>query len=599
MMKRKKNEFLALLCNLYIVALLAALPLYTGDGYGRLGDIKYMLFRNISVLCLGIWLGAGMPGRIRAMTEWGRGVGAGAGRRGTEGRALPFNWLDWAVAAYAVCVVISAVCSSYGKLAWTGYDEWYMGAYSQLLFVGIYFFVSRQYDGASWPLYLGEAALFVVTLLGLLHRLGIDPLGLMTGWTGEDWEYSHLLSTLGNINWLCGYYSAALAFLLVHFLRERRRWLQILLYLVSMLSFVLLGIQGSQSGWLILAACTGACILLGRGQKGISRKICLLLSGFFLCMPLMELLVKIRGERAAMPADGDVFAHTAWYTWLIAGCVSLLLFLLAGRTEGKTAGKGRDKERKTAERDEAHERVSAVKSGYEGRRTAEKGEADGKVSAVKGGYEDRKTAIKEEAAERGLRGSRMKKIMIFGGIIAALLIAFLIVCRSVDDGFGSGRGFLWRISLEWFSDAGLKDKLIGAGPDCYGAAVFQSLGMGSDVWKGERWEYSIFTNAHNEFLSQLCNTGILGAASYGAIFLAGLGMCLGRCRGERGGAEERSGVKEKSGAKKRGALWQSWLGFLAFAMYGIHSLVSFQQVLNAPLLFLALGVCGSGFRDGN
>lgn len=536
MMKRKKNEFLALLCNLYIAALLAALPLYTGDGYGRLGDIKYMLFRNISVLCLGIWLAAGMPGRIRAVTEWIRGSGAGAGRRGTEGRRLPFNGLDRAVAAYAVCVVISAVCSSYGKLAWTGYDEWYMGAYSQLLFVGIYFFVSRQYDGASWPLYLGEAALFTVTLLGLLHRLGIDPLGLMTGWTGEDWEYSHLLSTLGNINWLCGYYSAALAFLLVHFLREKRRWLQILLYLVSMLSFVLLGIQGSQSGWLILAACTGACILLGRGQKGIFRKICLLLSGFFLCMPLMELLVKLRGERAAMPADGNIFEHAAWYVWLTAGGISLLLSFLPGRI-GRKAG----------EKEAPGGREPAAGSEYTGR----------------------------------------KMLVISGGILAALLIAFLVFCRSVDDGFGSGRGFLWRISLEWFSDAGPKEKLIGAGPDCYGAAVFQSLGMGSDVWKGERWEYSIFTNAHNEFLSQLCNTGILGAASYGAIFLAGLSMCFRRCRGER------------SSAKKRGALWQNWLGFLALAMYGVHSLVSFQQVLNAPILFLALGICGSGFRDEN
>ena len=72
-----------------------------------------------------------------------------------------------------------------------------MGAFSQLMFIGIYFFVSRQYGGAVWPIYLGEAALFLVTLLGLLHRLGIDPLGLMAGWNSGDWEYSHLLSTLG------------------------------------------------------------------------------------------------------------------------------------------------------------------------------------------------------------------------------------------------------------------------------------------------------------------------------------------------------------------------------------------------------------------
>lgn len=551
-MKRKKNEFLTLLCNLYIVALLVALPLYMGEGYSRLGDIKYMLFRNISVLCLGGWLAAGMPRRIGAMIEWGRGLGSGAKGPGTAGRAFPLNGLDCAVAAYAVGVVISAACSDYGKLAWTGYDEWYMGAYSQLLFVGIYFFVSRQYDGALWPLYLGEAALFLATLLGLLQRLGLDPLGLMTGWTGEDWEYSHMLSTLGNINWLCGYYSAALAFLTVHFLREKRRWLQILLYTVSVLSFVLLGVQGSQGGWLILAVCTGAGILLGHGRREILQKIFLLLSGFFLCMPLMECLVKFQGERASIPADGNIFAHASWYVWLIAGGISLLLFFLSGRLG-----------RKTEERKGLGERTAAAESGTM----------------------DRPPVIEKGNAGRGPLGGRVKGIVISGGIIAALLIAFLVFCRSVDDGFGSGRGFLWRISLEWFSDAGVKEKLIGAGPDCYGAAVFQSLGMGSDVWKGERWEYSIFTNAHNEFLNQLCNTGILGTVSYGAIFLVGLGMCCRRCLGERAGAKGRNGE------------WRGWLGLLALAMYGAHSLVSFQQALNTPILFLALGICGSGFRD--
>ena len=30
---------------------------------------------------------------------------------------------------------------------------------------------------------------------------------------------------------------------------------------------------------------------------------------------------------------------------------------------------------------------------------------------------------------------------------------------------------------------------------------------------------------------------------------------------------------------------------LALVMYGLHSMVSFQQVLNAPLLFLVIGMC--------
>ena len=207
-MKREKNEFLGLLCNLYMIVLAAALPLYTGEGYWMLGDTKYILFRNVSYLCLGCWLVLGMPGRVRAVRKWlgyreGRRHTAAAGfpqvkpceksigsRKGAAGRKesdltqdprRAFSMVDCAVAAYGGCVAVSAICSSYGQLAWTGYNEWYMGAISQLMFVGIYFFVSRQYEGAKYPIYLGEAAVFLVTLLGLLHRLGIDPLGLKVG----------------------------------------------------------------------------------------------------------------------------------------------------------------------------------------------------------------------------------------------------------------------------------------------------------------------------------------------------------------------------------------------------------------------------------
>ena len=65
-MKNDGNEFLGILCNLYLIALLGALALYTGEGYWLLGDTKYVLFRNVSLICLGGWLVAGLPGRVRA-----------------------------------------------------------------------------------------------------------------------------------------------------------------------------------------------------------------------------------------------------------------------------------------------------------------------------------------------------------------------------------------------------------------------------------------------------------------------------------------------------------------------------------------------------
>jgi len=561
-MNKGKNEFLGLLCNLYLIALLAALPLYTGEGYWKLGDTKYVLFRSVSVLVLGCWIVLGMPGRIRAVREWQmEAVGKRAGNRtakvGQGGKVggysaflgTRFGPMDCAVAAYGLCVAISALCSDYGQLAWVGYNEWYMGAFSQLMFVGIYFFVSRQYDGAAYPLYLGEAAIALVTLFGLLHRLGIDPLGLQTGWNSGDWEYNHMLSTLGNVNWLCGFYSVALAFVLAHFFLEEKSWRQIGLYLSAVAALVLLAIQGSQGGLLIIAVGMCVCMLLGWGHTAIMRKWFLLLAGFFACMPVIDFLTKLRGKKAAVAADGNIFDHTVWYGWGIAAVVCLICFCLVGRADGL---RRRHKEDSPKERGE--------------RRKGQKA-ADGRRAII--------------------RKKILAAILISG--VAALGLAGYLLQHGIDDSFGSGRGFLWRIALEGFGQAGVKDKLLGAGPDCYGEAVFLRLGAGTDVWNGEHWEGAVFTNAHNEVLSQLINVGILGTVCYLAIFLTG--FC-------RYGGVLLEGQRSKDGRNVRQdkAGYIGWLGVLVIAMYGMHSLISFQQVLNAPLLFLTLGLCEYGIR---
>ncbi|RAZ94695.1 hypothetical protein DK853_33835, partial [Klebsiella oxytoca] len=84
-------------------------------------------------------------------------------------------------------------------------------AFSQLLFVGIYFFAARSWRENSVPLYLWNAAFFIVIALGLGQKLGQDLMGFFAEHAIWDWEYSHMLSTVGNINWFCGYCSVAIA----------------------------------------------------------------------------------------------------------------------------------------------------------------------------------------------------------------------------------------------------------------------------------------------------------------------------------------------------------------------------------------------------
>lgn len=609
-MKNGNKEFLNLLCNLYAAAMLTALPLYTGQGYWQLGNTKYILFRNITVLCLGCWLIMGMPGRLRAM------IGRERGRK-------VFGMTDRAVAAYGAAVLLSAVASSYGQLAWRGYEGWFTGAFFQLLLVGIYFFVSRQYDGSGWPLYVGEAALAAVTVLGLLHRLGIDPLGLMEGWNSGDWEYSHMLSTLGNINWLCGYYSAALALLVNHFLQEERKGLRFVLYIASVLAFVLLGIQGSQGGLLILAVCVLVCLVCGvlEGRPTVLKRVSLLTAGFCLCMPMMWQLMRMRGKKAAIVLDGNVFEAVEWYVWELGAAVCILFYFLVDKRRGGRKensdfcmGKSRFMEKSGAmEENRSMEKGRPVEEDRSIEIRSNKGMLNGRRYI---GH--RETAgIREDIHQESKRG---KGLAVAGCaaafcITAAGIAVFCLASRHVDDGFGSGRGLLWRIAVESFEKADWKDKLLGAGPDCYAEAVFAGLGTGTEVWNGDHWEGAVFTNAHNELLSQLCNVGILGTVSYVAIFLTAfwqydrerrmilrsrkcsvqrqIGRTAGRRRDDRIAGEDR----ERRDDRIAGMGQFGRLGLLAAAMYGAHSLISFQQVLNTPLLFIILGLCEAQRRN--
>lgn len=103
--------------------------------------------------------------------------------------------------------------------------------------------------------------------------------------------------------------------------------------------------------------------------------------------------------------------------------------------------------------------------------------------------------------------------------------------------------------------------------------------------------------------------GILGTVSYLAVFLVGMrrygrggrerrlreSLC-GESGAETGNETEISGKTCRQSQDSLPEFCLGGTGVLALSMYGVHSLVSFQQVLNAPLLFLTLGLCEAEMR---
>lgn len=510
-MENRREELLKTVCRVYMAAILVVLPLYyiPWNGYYKLGDTKYYLYRNISLICVGIWL---LMKLTAAVSKWWFGendefgdILHGAGKR--LFRTCREHAVTTAVCLYGGCAVISALFSPYGATAWTGEREWYMGAVTICLMVSGFIMAADYGRQCKQVLLLGEVAFVVITLLGLLQKFGYDPLRLLKGYVVGDWEFTHMVSTLGNNNWLSGYYSAMLPLSLMFFQRavlEKKRILTFLSGAGNVFAFMLLLLQGSAGGVLVASTALGLCFWMDRKKGEIFDKLLLLMAAVSVGMNVWGKWMKHLGTYDILLQDGIAKKLAAWRWWIPSALLILLFY---------------------------------------------------------GIYH--------------LTPKEKKKILRIGLLYSGLGIGVMIVLKGLNSlnginltEWGNRRGRLWQMSWEGFCKGSLQQKLLGAGPDCFAGYLGELLPGGTVLFDQGYFAGSVFTNAHNEWLTTLINMGIMGVASYAGIFVT--------------------------------ALWKyrkDSFGILLLCTYGIHSLISFQQVLNAPLFFLLLGICEAIARE--
>lgn len=510
-MEKRTEELLKTVCQIYMAVILVVLPLYyiPWNGYYKLGDTKYFLYRNISLICMGICLVAGLVGVI------GNGLLKKQDGFGMLLWKVRKNLCGWcrehavvtAVGMYGICAVVSALCSPYGSTAWTGEREWYMGTVTICLMVGGFLLTARYAGQCRTVLLLGEGAFVLVTLIGLLQKLGYDPLGLLKGYVVGDWEYTHMLTTLGNNNWLSGYYSVMFPLSLALFLQaveEGRRGSSMLLGVCNTFAVILLFLQGSDGGVMVACVALWMCFWGSRKNIKLWEALLFLLTGVCAGMLLWGKGMQSLGTFDILLQDGIAKKMAAWQGWILLASVCLLFCGI-------------------------HH-------------------------------------VLPEKKKRMLRTGVM-----YGSLVLAAGAVIWYIVKQQGSNFaewGNRRGRLWQMAWQGFCQGDLRQKLLGAGPDCFASYLGQVLPGGTVLFDKGYFAGSIFTNAHNEWLTTLINMGVLGVTAYAAVFFT----ALRKYNGDR-------------------------LGLLLLITYGMHSLISFQQVLNAPFLFLLLGVCEAGQRQ--
>ena len=524
-MEKRKAEYLNIACQIYMAAILVVLPLYyiPGNGYYKLGDSKYYLYRNISLICIGICLVVQIIAVVRnclleqhGRIEQHRRIEQccqmeKCGSFGMYMRKTGEKMIGWcrehivvtAVCLYGTCAVVSALCSPYGSTALTGEREWYMGAVTICLMVGGFLLAANYSGQCSRILYLGEAASVTVALIGLLQKLGYDPLGLLRGYVVGDWEYTHMLTTLGNNNWLSGYYSVMFPLSLALFCKavEERRGSSMLLGASNILVTILLFLQGSDGGVMVAGVALWMCFWSSRKKTKLWEALLFLLTGICVGMLLWGKGMQFLGTFDILLQDGIAKRLAAWQGWILLAAMCLLF------------------------------------------------------CGIHHALPDEK--------KRMLRTG-----LLYGSLALAAGAVIWYILRQQGSNFaewGNRRGRLWQMAWQGFCQGDLRQKLLGAGPDCFAGYLGQVLPGGTVLFDKGYFAGSIFTNAHNEWLTTLINMGVLGVVAYAAVFFTAF-------------------------RKYRGNFMTNMLLFT----YGLHSLISFQQVLNAPLFFLLLGICEAG-----
>ena len=335
MKKQEQNtkETVSMLVYGYLVILFAGLPLYMQNKLVMIGNAKYLFFRNTTLVLGAFVVLAVLWQRIR-------------GERTTK---RTWKKTDVFMLLYLVSAIFSYGISPCREDVLLGYPGWYMGLVTQGLLVGIYFAVSRYYDGSRSIWWIAGITAGIVTLIGLLNRLDIDVLGTFRGMENGEWNRTQLLSTIGNNNWYAGYISVTAGISLAAAFMGKRQ-VRVLGMIGSFLFFA--SAITSNSTTAILAACGLSLLLLllslrkrGRLLRALEILMLLPLSVF---MVRMFLLLHLTGLVLAGDAEKRLFftrtvaglAVTVTLAALLLGCL-LVAGYLPGSDKVSEAANGR------------------------------------------------------------------------------------------------------------------------------------------------------------------------------------------------------------------------------------------------------------------
>lgn len=549
--------------SIYMLLILVVLPFYNEEGYAHIGTDKATFFmgtiRRFSWVVLPL-LAATLIWKGYLCLQKYRGSAPGERRlKCSMYCRREISVTDIFVAAYGICVMLSYCFSRYKSEALWGTSGWYMGMFPQLALVLSYFLISRCWKGHKWILITMFPVSAAVFLLGYLNRIDIYPIEMA-------YANPSFVSTIGNINWYCGYMMCVLfggVCLLWNMIGETRLTQQAANFPVN-------GKKFAVKALLILYIILGFSSLLTQGSA----------SGFLAWMAVMAVayFLSIR--------DGQRMQNW-WLLMVLFGGAGSCTYLL-------------------------------TKSGLISLNYSEKG-----IQALTGNeaililtlvsmivWATVKYRIHKGTYQPG-------PCKVVGKLVLAIILSLLGIClviaiiNTVTEGrilkmtplsdvdfflldirWGSYRGATLAAGVKCFLEQDFLHKLFGVGPDCMSAYLYADSSENLLAMVQEAFSSRRLTNAHNEWLTLLVNTGLLGMVCFVGMMVTAILRYLGVSIISSAQLKEDLNFGCHPGI---GNVISLACGFCLLA-YTVNNMVSFQQPMNLATVSVVLGIGEHYFR---
>lgn len=519
-------RFMKEIVAIYLFLIFVVYPLYYEDKYFNMGEAKWNFFRTVSYyfhtdtiswLYIPTFLFFMVVIYIWYLFDLKREDKLKFSLDDLKKTAIT----DKFVLAYLVLMMFSTLISPYKNFIIWGYEGWYMGFVAQLAFVLLYYFVSRFYrwDEILLIVYLAVSA--VVFLLGVLNRFLVDPLQMYENL--DEGYIAQFLSTLGQSTWYSSYMVILMPVGIFAFWYYEKLYARVAWGLYTALAFMTFITQDSDSAFYAFVAFMSVLFYFSFNENRLLKnflEVCLIALLSWRVIGLLQLAMPDRAVKLGALMTFASQNNLMWVPIIILAVLYVIVFKA---------------------------------------------------------YKDKTLDVKK------IKNIRYIYLIVLGaglflGVLYIILNSKGVLPESISsdnnylyfDGWnwGNNRGLSWVVTVKSFFDTVTDDPvraIFGAGPDGFYNTVYKYHQAELFEKFGEN---TILTCAHNEWMTQIINTGILGGIAYIGIFIA----CI-----------KRFSAKIKDVPELVAPI-------MCIVAYMAHNFFCYQQIICTPVIFIVMGI---------